>query len=173
MALTRPCGGGSATPRGYHRRVHATHTTTLRGGSRVRRARDIRRTFDHGRSAASGPVVVYAVPTGGDGSARYGLVVGRKFGGAVVRNRIRRLLREGFRRRRTALPAGHDFLLLPRGPIEGLRAHDVARHVGRAASAAVRRYAAEGPREGKPDRGRRKKRKKPPQTPPKPQKAMA
>jgi ribonuclease P protein component len=45
--------------------------------------------------------------------ARLGIAVGRRFGNAVQRNRIKRLIREAFRRLRPALPPGTDWVAVP------------------------------------------------------------
>lgn len=45
---------------------------------------------------------------------RFGLVVGGRHGGAVVRNRIKRRLREAFRQTRREIPAGLDLVCIPR-----------------------------------------------------------
>ena len=45
---------------------------------------------------------------------RIGLSVSRKQGNAVVRNRIKRLMREVFRLSQHELPAGYDLILIPR-----------------------------------------------------------
>ena len=50
--------------------------------------------------------------------ARIGLSVGRVVGNAVVRNRWKRLLRESFRLSRERLPAGLDFIVVPRENIK-------------------------------------------------------
>ena len=53
-----------------------------------------------------------------EGPARLGISVGRRFGSAVQRNRIKRLIREAFRRVRHDLPVGVDWIVVPRPAIE-------------------------------------------------------
>lgn len=46
--------------------------------------------------------------------ARIGIVVGKRLGAAVARNRAKRIFRELARQVRRHLPAGHDILIFPR-----------------------------------------------------------
>ena len=131
---------------------------SLPRGSRIRHAREVRRGFDRGRSAAAGPVVVYAFDRLDGEPPRYALVVGKRWGDAVARNRVRRLLREAFRTARPRLRAGFDFVLLPRDALGGLRMQEVRRLLESAARRAAERFQAEGPREDAPPRDRRGRR---------------
>jgi ribonuclease P protein component len=80
---------------------------------RLSRSGDFERVYREGRSHASRYLVVYAFPRG-DGEPRLGVSVGRKLGGAVERNRMKRLLREAFWACADGLQEGHDFVIVAR-----------------------------------------------------------
>lgn len=88
---------------------------TLPRTTRVRARGDYDRIFALRRSAADARLIVYAAPNDA-GAARMGIAVSRRLGSAVVRSRYKRLLREAFRLSQHELPAGYDFLLVPRSP---------------------------------------------------------
>ncbi len=82
---------------------------------RLSRSGEFERVYREGRSHASRHLVVYAFPRAeNDGEPRLGISVGRKLGGAVERNRIKRLLREAFWASSDELRPGHDFVIVAR-----------------------------------------------------------
>ena len=88
---------------------------------RLSRSGEFERVYREGRSHASRYLVVYAFPRGEAGDPpRLGVSVGRKLGGAVERNRVKRLLRDAFWAAAEELPPGHDFVIVARpdaGPL--------------------------------------------------------
>lgn len=86
---------------------------TFRRARRLSGKKAFSRVFGGRCSAADRHLVVFVMPNGLSYS-RLGLTVGRKCGNAVLRNRIKRLLREAFRLGGDALPAGYDIVCVPR-----------------------------------------------------------
>ena len=82
---------------------------------RLSRSGEFERVYREGRSHASRHLVVYAFPRADDeNEPRLGVSVGRKLGGAVERNRMKRLLREAFWSSAQELQPGHDFVIVAR-----------------------------------------------------------
>jgi ribonuclease P protein component len=84
---------------------------TLPRAVRIRKSRDYRRTQSAGRRFRTPCFVVIAATNGTDGS-RFGLTVSRKVGGAVVRNRVKRWLREAVRHERGSVVGGWDVVIV-------------------------------------------------------------
>jgi ribonuclease P protein component len=106
---------------------------------RVSRSGEFDRVYREGHSHASRYLVVHAFPrSDGDPTPRLGVSVGRKVGGAVDRNRVKRLLREAFWQKAAALPSGHDFVIVARPDAGRLAAEEGERGVGEALGEVLR-----------------------------------
>ena len=99
---------------------------------RLSRSGDFERAYRRGRSVASRHFVLYVFPRGHADEPRVGISVSRRLGGAVVRNRVKRLLREALRARGDQLERGHDYVVVARpdaGPLaerDGLAGFETA-----------------------------------------------
>ena len=93
---------------------------------RLSRSAEFDRVFREGRSFATRHIVLHAFPraaasaSGEDSLPRLGVSVGRRVGGAVERNRVKRLLREAFWAVAPSLPTHHDFVLVARAEAAAL-----------------------------------------------------
>ena len=82
-------------------------------GDRLLKSREFRHVSRQGRRAASSAYVVL-VAEGRGQAPRLGLTVSRKVGNAVVRNRVKRRIREWFREAREGWPAGTELVVIAR-----------------------------------------------------------
>jgi len=85
---------------------------------RLTRSIDFERVRSNGKSYAHPLLVLIVAASQADGP-RVGVAAGRSVGGAVQRNRAKRLLREVCRPLIPQLSAGKDIILIARAPILG------------------------------------------------------
>ncbi len=83
----------------------------------LRQNRDFRRAYARGRTSARPLLALYARKNYG-GQNRLGITVGAKVGGAVQRNRVRRRIKELYRRNESMFKSGFDLVVVAR-----VRAH--------------------------------------------------
>ena len=88
--------------------------------------------------------MLYVFPRAEEAPARLGLSVSRKVGGAVQRNRVKRLLREAFALESERLPAGTDAVVVARREAWALAEREGLGGVRRALSELVMRAAPPG-----------------------------
>lgn len=87
---------------------------------RLSRSGEFDRVYRDGSSHATRYLVLYSFPRKpeeGDEELRLGVSVSRKVGGAVERNKVKRVMRESFWGLSDRLPEAHDFVLVARPEI--------------------------------------------------------
>jgi ribonuclease P protein component len=102
---------------------------TVRAAPSIKRTVDVRRVMSQGRRLSGKRVTVYVL--GMDGESRAAFACSRSVGGAVVRNRARRLMREAWRSLRPRVDAGHWIMFVARREIVGAGLDDVRADVER------------------------------------------
>ena len=87
----------------------------MQGRHRLSRSRDFDAVYRRGRSVSTRYLVLYWFDRGDDGPAesRLGIAVRKSVGTAVVRNRVKRQLRELWRNRAPARPADYVLVVRP------------------------------------------------------------
>ena len=99
---------------------------------RLLRHADFERVYKQGRRHFAAHLTVFYLPRReGDGGARVGFTVGKVLGGAVLRNRMKRRLREAVRLH-GMLPGAMDIVINPKKSLLTAAFADVQREIRRA-----------------------------------------
>ncbi len=86
--------------------------------------KDFRRLYYRGKSFADGNLVTYAAKNG-RGCCRIGITTSKKIGGAVQRNRARRVIRAAYRELESQISGSYDFVFVARSRTTGVKMQTV------------------------------------------------
>ncbi|GEN56409.1 ribonuclease P protein component [Halolactibacillus alkaliphilus] len=86
---------------------------------------DFQQVFKRGTSFANRQLVLYYLPKQDQTHFRIGLSVSKKVGNAVVRNRIKRYLRQAFHELDQDVKQAYDFVIIARVPTKDLNFHEM------------------------------------------------
>lgn len=104
---------------------------------RLAKREDFNRVFRSGKSSANRQFVVYALHNPGTAHFRVGISASKKLGGAVVRNRLRRRVKEIMRHHAPEIARHYDLVVILRKPVVDMDYHAMEKsllHVLRRAS---------------------------------------
>jgi len=92
----------------------------LHRSHRLRKNEHFQAVFQRGTSAANKQFVLYSARQEGQAAFRAGISVSKKIGNAVIRNRVKRLIREAVARLENAIPKGVDLVIIARPGVESM-----------------------------------------------------
>lgn len=108
---------------------------------RLKRRNDFRKVFRAGRSVANRQFVLYTFKRTDGEVSRVGISISRKVGKAVVRNRVKRLVKEIVRKWMDQIEPNLDLVFIARNPVVGLSYEEMEsslRHVMKRANVFTR-----------------------------------
>ncbi|UJF33314.1 ribonuclease P protein component [Paenibacillus hexagrammi] len=92
---------------------------------RLARREDFNKVYRYGKSMANHQFVLYYLAQPKQEEFRLGISVSKKVGNAVVRNRLRRVIKEVIRLRKDSMPPHFDYVLIARKPAAEMDYHEI------------------------------------------------
>ncbi|AQY52393.1 ribonuclease P [Listeria weihenstephanensis FSL R9-0317] len=92
---------------------------------RIKKDDEFQRVFKKGKSFANRQFVVYIFKREDLAHFRIGLSVSKKIGNAVVRNHIKRRIRQSFHELNEQIVQGYDYIIIARKPAANMDFHEI------------------------------------------------
>ncbi|WP_082231962.1 ribonuclease P protein component [Halobacillus massiliensis] len=92
---------------------------------RIKKNEEFQQVFQHGESFANRQLVLYYLKKKDQPHFRIGLSVSKKIGNAVMRNQIKRYLRQAFHELETQIKPDYDFVIIARKPTHKMGFHEI------------------------------------------------
>ncbi|MCI1859503.1 MAG: ribonuclease P protein component [Sporolactobacillus sp.] len=97
----------------------------MKAMKRLKKNKDFQVVFKQGQSFANRQFVIYLWKNPAHPYSRLGLSVSKKMGNAVMRNHIKRHVREIFRELESNLVPGYDYVIISRRPVRTMSHHEM------------------------------------------------
>jgi ribonuclease P protein component len=113
---------------------------------RIKENKDFQQVFKKGHSTANRQFIVYVLKKEGQTNFRIGLSVSKKIGNAVVRNQVKRYIRQSVFEVKDGLANGFDYVIIARKPVADMAFFEVKKslvHVLKLAKVLKRDYSYE------------------------------
>jgi len=92
---------------------------------RIKKNEEFQEVFKKGRSFANKQFVLYLLEKKEQEHFRIGLSVSKKIGNAVLRNKIKRYIREVFHELKDQVKPNYDYIIIARKPVAEMTYHEV------------------------------------------------
>nr|WP_254635206.1 ribonuclease P protein component [Paenibacillus chitinolyticus] len=96
---------------------------------RLAKREDFQKVYRYGKSAANHQFVLYYMPRRENEHFRLGISASKKIGNAVIRNRLRRVLKEIIRLNEERFPGGYDYIVIVRKPAVEMDFHEMEKSI--------------------------------------------
>ncbi|MRG87952.1 ribonuclease P protein component [Salinibacillus xinjiangensis] len=97
----------------------------MRKAYRIKKNEEFQAVFKKGKSFANRQFVLYFYPKPNQTHFRIGLSVGKRIGNAVVRNQVKRYLRQAFLELEDCIKQDFDYVVIARNPAKDLSFFEV------------------------------------------------
>ncbi|WP_440897374.1 ribonuclease P protein component [Amphibacillus sp. Q70] len=97
----------------------------MRKQHRLKSNNDFQKVFKHGQSFANRQLVLYYLPKHDQSYFKVGLSVSKKIGNAVVRNQVKRYLRQAFHELEADIKQSYDFVIIARKPTKDMNFYQI------------------------------------------------
>lgn len=92
---------------------------------RIKKNKEFQTVFKQGKSFANRQFIIYSLKVPGQAHFRIGLSVSKKIGNAVMRNQIKRYIRQSFFELQGNIKEGYDYVIIARKPASEMDFHEV------------------------------------------------
>lgn len=92
---------------------------------RIKKNKDFQIVFKQGKSFANRQFIIYVLKKNEQSAFRIGLSVSKKIGNSVMRNRIKRRIRQSFFELKDFIKEENDYVIIARKPAAEMEFHEI------------------------------------------------